>query len=133
MSEEEAGKPVVGSFVARSLKSLRNLVSQGNESVASLTENIELLSEEERDALLATKWGTVRTIINAIISAGVLGLAFRMRESGSGTVALLMLLSTVMIILTLNFLYQAGKLGCVWCLFFARRHRFENLRDEYLA
>ena len=121
MSEEEEGKPVVGSFVARSLKSLRNLVSQGNESVASLTENIELLSEEERDALLATKWGTVRTIINAIISAGVLGLAFRMRESGSGTVALLMLLSTVMIILTLNFLYQAGKLGCVCVVFVLRK------------
>ena len=104
----EDGKPVTGkgSFVERSYRSFKNFISKGNE----LTENIEMLTEEERDAHLATKWGTVRTIINAIISAGILGIAFRMKETGSGTVALLMFLSTVMIILTLNFLYQAGGL-----------------------
>lgn len=85
------------------IASFRQLFQQ-----TSLDQGLELLSEDERDQILASKWGTVRSLINAIISAGVLGLAFRMKISGSITVMVLMALSAFMVVYTMNFLYKAS-------------------------
>jgi len=63
--------------------------------------------EDERDNL-TTPWGTVRSLINCFVSAGVLGLAFQMKQAGSGTTSLLLVFSAYLIYMTMMFLYDAS-------------------------